>query len=58
MRKITVLFDLKLPTEADDDQIHEWLEFKLGANGSISNTNPLTKYGIEAESCSVEFEDA
>ena len=58
MRDITVSFQLKITVDdATDEQIQEWLEFELGANGRMDGNNPLSSQALEADSFSVGFED-
>jgi hypothetical protein len=51
---ITVEFKLKVPAECNEDQLQEWLEFELNANGSMKHS-PLSESGLEAESFSVRW---
>lgn len=56
MREIKVSFTTSVPDGVSDEQIQEWLEFELHANGEMSLKNPLSSEPIEADSFSVEFE--
>ena len=47
-QKIRVTFEAELPTRADDPDVREWLEFRLGANGSMYINNPLDPHELEA----------
>lgn len=49
MKTIHVEFDVKVPAEATDDQIDEWVSFCTGERASISNSNPLVGHELEAE---------
>jgi hypothetical protein len=52
--RVSVTFTLELPVAATPTQIQEWLNFELGANGSMQ-CNPLDAYDINADPGSVEF---
>ncbi len=52
--KIRVVFEVSVPTRADDPDVREWLEFRLGNNGSMWMTNPLDSFELEADN--VRFE--
>lgn len=56
MREIKVSFTTSVPDGVSDEQIQEWLEFELHANGEMSLKNPLSSEPIEADSFSVDFE--
>ena len=45
---ITVTAMVKVPVEATEDQIREWVHFNLHS-GSIANTNPLGNYDMDAD---------
>jgi hypothetical protein len=53
---ISVKFDLKVPVEVSEDDLQEWLEFELGANGRMSCENPLCSESLEAKTFTVKYE--
>lgn len=56
-RRINVSFKLDVPDGTSDDDIQEWLEFELNANGRISGSNPLAGAPLEPVNFSVDWED-
>jgi hypothetical protein len=52
---VEVRFNLEVPEEATDEQIHEWLEFELGVTGSISVENPLSSTELMADDLDVDI---
>ena len=45
---------VKAPIECTDEEFEEWVKFELGYNGSISTTNPLHEYNLEADSIYID----
>jgi len=58
MKTITVKFNLTLFNDYSDDEIKEFLEYELGANGGCSMTNELHRdlHELSADAFSVEFD--
>lgn len=54
--RLHVSFDLYLPEDTPEDQMHEWLMFRLGASSSIRAVNPLYNTPLEPVARSVEYE--
>ena len=56
MSEIRVTFRCKLPAEANDDEIREWLEFNLHTN-SMLQKNSLSDFDLDAVSNSwIDFQ--
>lgn len=54
MRTVRVEFEAYVPVAATDEQIEEWIDYELHANGSIQKSNPLSSHSLEARDVSVE----
>ena len=56
--RVRVTFETELPElpEVSEDDLEAWLKYSLGANGGILNSNPLIRYGIEADMFSIDYE--
>lgn len=52
--EISVTFKATIPDNINEDDILEWLKFRLLYNGSMSANNPLTETELEADF--VDFE--
>lgn len=48
-----VYFSVTIPEDVSQKNVREWLEFELGANGKMSQKNPLCGIDLEANSFSV-----
>lgn len=46
--KVRVEFELVLPADATEQQVDDWIRFELNLHGSLSLSNPLDQYEIEA----------
>lgn len=56
--RIRVTFEVNLPTEATLDEAEDWVRFCIGATGSITNTNPLCTYDLDADFRSVRVDES
>ena len=45
--RVYVNFEVDVPEDATDDQIEEWLRFRLNDNGCMDGDNPLSKHDVE-----------
>ncbi len=52
---VRVEFSLKIPETCTDEQLKEWLEFELNANGSMK-FSPLFDSDLEAQWGSVRWQ--
>lgn len=43
MKTYEVTFQVDIDEDTSQEQVEEWLEFELGANGSMSASNPLRR---------------
>ncbi len=55
-REIKVEFTTSVPSSVTDEGVQEWLEFELGANGSMPMMNSLAGESLEADAFSVTFD--
>jgi hypothetical protein len=55
--RIKVEFELEIPDNISDDDITEWLEFELNANGRMKTTNPLHRTLLEPNPFTVDWDD-
>ncbi len=52
--KLRVTFDVIVPEDTPDDEIQEWLEFNLNANGTMEHSS-ISDTCMEAEPFSVQY---
>ena len=50
--KTEFLISVTPPCECTAEQLKEWVEFCTGYCASIDNSNPLSEFDMEADSCS------
>lgn len=55
MKRISVQFEADVPEEATGEQTEEWVNFCLGARGSMAADNPLATHDMEAVFGSVDI---
>lgn len=48
MRTVTVQFDVKVPNEATDEEIHAWVSFNVGATARLLADNPMADSDLDA----------
>jgi len=48
VKTIQVTMTVRVPCEATDEQIEEWVGFETGYNGGIKLINPLSNHDLEA----------
>ena len=53
--KIKVEFETRVPDEATQEQILEWLHYHLNASDNLSLDSPMGDNGIEAKPRSIDF---
>ena len=51
---VRVSLEAYVPTRASDEQIAEWVRFRLHAHGSLSEDNPLVHHEFEAHEVSID----
>lgn len=44
---VQIEFQARIPEEATEDEINEWIRFELRDNGVIQTINPLEKHILE-----------
>lgn len=53
METINIAVKFVVPTNATDDQIEEWVKYRLGYSGEIDLKNPICDYEIEAKNITI-----
>ncbi len=47
MREVTVELVTKVPCEATDAQVEEWVKYQTGVYGGMNKDNPLAEYDLD-----------
>ena len=55
--RYSIEFDIEIPDGVDEDDVIEWIRFELNDNGSMANSNPLSRDSIEPIFGSLIIED-
>ena len=54
MKKAQATLEIRVPIEATESQIREWIEFNTHYRADMSLDNPLSAFGMDAAECCVD----